>query len=301
MSTDARTPSGYTSVFTNLQASVSASQYMGVSTLTSYDTYGCASQCNHAPGCVAFNVYVERDPTLDTNASNCPNPPSTTSYQCTLWGAPVSASQASNTGQYRDSFQVAITASNGLPPPSTRKQKSTNHSSTGYNLLSPACTPVPAITNGGFETGALAPWSVDQESAWGWTFGTVQSPGHASAYAFTASLAPNPNHASGYSSILLLQNLHTCPGRNYSIAFDVTFEYATPGECDVQVSVPYGGVDDPSGVNFVPPSGGWVASGDVFTALGTDDLLQVEFSCNNGASNTMQVDNVVVLPYEGNA
>ena len=116
MSTGAGTPSGYTSVFTNLQASVTAAQYLGVITLSSYDTYGCASQCSHASGCVAFNVYAERDPTLDTNAANCPNPPSTTNYQCTLWGSTISASHATNTGQYRDSFQVAITASNGLPP-----------------------------------------------------------------------------------------------------------------------------------------------------------------------------------------
>ncbi|MCJ1384275.1 hypothetical protein MMC17_007391 [Xylographa soralifera] len=267
MSTGAGTPAGYTPVFTNLQASVSAAQYLGVYTLTSYDTYGCASQCNHAPGCVAFNVYAERDPTLNANATNCPNPSSTTNYQCTLWGATISASQATNTGQYRDSFQVAIAASNG------------------YNSLSPSCTPAPAITNGGFETGALAPWTVIQNSAGGWTFGFVGSPGIASAYAFSASLAPNPNHASSFSNIILQQNLNTCPGRNYSIAFDVSLQYANPSDCSVYVTVP----------------GGLVSTGSTFTAVGSDDLLQVDFSCYNGATNNIEVDNFVVVPFAGAA
>ncbi|MCJ1292171.1 hypothetical protein MMC34_003721 [Xylographa carneopallida] len=251
MSTGAGTPSEYSSVFTNLQASVTAPQYLGVFTLTSYDTYGCASQCNDAPSCVAFNVYAERDPSLNANAFNCSNPASTTNYQCTLWGATISASQATNTGQYRDSFQVAITASN--------------------------------------------------DPAWGWTFGSVQGHGDTSAYAFSASLALNPNHASGYSYLLLQHTLHTCPGRNYSIAFDVNWQYATPGQCSVEVSVAGAYVIEPSGATFVPPSGGWVGSGDTFTAQGTDDLLQVGFECDNGANNAVQVDNFVVLPYSGNA
>ena len=52
---------------------------------------------------------------------NCPNPPSTTNFKCTLWGAPVVQEQATNQGQWRDSFQVVITGSNGYnkkaPPP----------------------------------------------------------------------------------------------------------------------------------------------------------------------------------------
>ena len=86
---------------------------MGLYTLKSFDTLDCASKCDQAPGCVAFNLYVERDPSLDPNNANCPNPPSTINYKCTLWGAPVVKEQATNKGQLRAQFQVAITASNG--------------------------------------------------------------------------------------------------------------------------------------------------------------------------------------------
>ena len=112
---NAPTPDGYASVFTDLDGSLSASNYMGLYTFQSFDTLSCASQCDQASGCQAFNVYMERDPSVNP-ASACPNPPSTTNFRCTLWGAPVSAGEATNTGQWRDQFQVVITGSNGTSP-----------------------------------------------------------------------------------------------------------------------------------------------------------------------------------------
>ena len=113
MATAAPSPDGYEVVFINSNASLTASDYMGLYTLTSFDTLGCASLCDQASGCQAFNMYIERDPSLNANAANCPNPPSTTNYKCTLWGAPVSVNEATNFGQYQDSFQVVIAGSNG--------------------------------------------------------------------------------------------------------------------------------------------------------------------------------------------
>lgn len=113
LATNAPTPDGYTNVFTNLQGSLSASNYMGLYTLDSFDTLACASKCDQASECVAFNVYIERDPSQEPNATSCPNPSSTTNYRCTLWGAPVASGQATNMGQWRDSFQIVITGSNG--------------------------------------------------------------------------------------------------------------------------------------------------------------------------------------------
>ena len=110
---NAPTPDGYAVVFTDLSGSLSASNYMGLYTLDSFDTLTCASKCDQASGCQAFNMYIERDPSLDPNSTNCPNPPSTTNFKCTLWGAPVSAEEATNDGQWRDQFQVVITGSNG--------------------------------------------------------------------------------------------------------------------------------------------------------------------------------------------
>ena len=113
MATAAPTPDGYEVVFINSNASLTASDYMGLYTLTSYDTLGCASLCDQASGCQAFNMYIERDPSLNASAENCPNPPSTTNYKCTIWGTPVSVDEATNFGQYQDSFQAVIAGSNG--------------------------------------------------------------------------------------------------------------------------------------------------------------------------------------------
>ena len=112
MANKAPTPDGYAQVFKNLGTSLQASNYMGLYTLTSYDTLTCASKCDQVSGCSAFNVYLERDPTINANAQKCPNPPSTTNYKCTLWGAPVSSEEATNSRQYQDSFQVVIAGSN---------------------------------------------------------------------------------------------------------------------------------------------------------------------------------------------
>ncbi|KAF1344800.1 hypothetical protein BDV97DRAFT_373159 [Delphinella strobiligena] len=119
-SATAPTPDGYQEAFTGLNGPLSALNYMGLYTLTSYDTLGCASKCDQASGCVAFNMYAERDPSLDANNANRPNPPSTVNYKCTLWGAPVCDEEATNHGQYRAQFQVVITASsayNKVAPP----------------------------------------------------------------------------------------------------------------------------------------------------------------------------------------
>ena len=113
MANNAPTPDGYTLVFNNLGASLQASNFMGLYTFTSYDTLSCASKCDQASDCSAFNIYLERDPTISANTQNCPNPPTTTNYRCTIWGAPISSQEATNSGQYQDSFQVVIAGSNG--------------------------------------------------------------------------------------------------------------------------------------------------------------------------------------------
>ena len=113
MATSAPTPDGYQIVGTNMNASMSAPSYMGLYTLDSYDTLGCASQCDQVSGCSAINMYIERDPTLNANIDNCPNPPSTINYKCTLWGVPLSVEEATNDGQYQAAFHVVIAGSNG--------------------------------------------------------------------------------------------------------------------------------------------------------------------------------------------
>ncbi|KAH0536583.1 hypothetical protein FGG08_006567 [Glutinoglossum americanum] len=110
----AATPASYSQSFSNLNGSISSLGYMGLYTLTSYDVALCASKCNNAYPCQAFNIYFERDPTVNPSyGSACPNPPSLTNIKCTLWGYPVYAETAKNTGQWRSQFQVVIAGSNG--------------------------------------------------------------------------------------------------------------------------------------------------------------------------------------------
>ena len=110
---NAATPKGYVNTFRDLSASSSASSYIGLYTLSSYDVTGCSQWCDNTTLCTAFNIYVERDPSLNPSASQCLNPPSITNYKCTLWGSSLDSTTATNTGGWRGNFEVIITASNG--------------------------------------------------------------------------------------------------------------------------------------------------------------------------------------------
>lgn len=110
----ASTPPGYTQVFKNLNASSSDYGYLGYTTLSSYSTSQCAADCSAINDCWSFNIYFERDPSVDPGTgTNCDNPPSTTQIKCVFWGAPISTTTATNSGQWRDQFQVVIAGSNG--------------------------------------------------------------------------------------------------------------------------------------------------------------------------------------------
>lgn len=124
------TPKNYTNSFRDLNASVSQNSYLTYKVLQSYSVSDCASFCDNTNLCLGFNIYVERDPSVNpsndesSNATYCPNPPSITNYKCSLFGSSVNASAATNNGQYRIDFHVVIAGSNGYskaavaPPPS---------------------------------------------------------------------------------------------------------------------------------------------------------------------------------------
>jgi len=112
VSTSATTPSGYQRTFHNQLASTQGSSYMGLYTLSSYDTTACANLCGGSVGCQGFNLYFERDPTLNP-APGCANPPAMTTIGCTLYGAPPTSGNLTNVGQFRQQFQVVIAGSNG--------------------------------------------------------------------------------------------------------------------------------------------------------------------------------------------
>jgi hypothetical protein len=126
----ASTPEGYNVAFTNLKASNNAQgyvmasrafdtivltrshSYLGYTSLSSYDASACAAACSAKYGCAAFNIYFERDPSLEPGAG-CLNPASTTVIKCVFWGGPVTPDNAVNNGQWRNDFHVVIAGSNG--------------------------------------------------------------------------------------------------------------------------------------------------------------------------------------------
>jgi len=57
-------------------------------------------------------LVFERDPTLDPS-TGCTNPNATANIKCSFWGIPIDATSATNKGQFRSSFEVAIAGSNG--------------------------------------------------------------------------------------------------------------------------------------------------------------------------------------------
>lgn len=55
---------------------------------------------------------MERDPSLNPGP-NCQNPEAIANIKCSFWGGPVYTDTATNTGQWREQFEVAIAGSNG--------------------------------------------------------------------------------------------------------------------------------------------------------------------------------------------
>jgi hypothetical protein len=118
---NAGTPEGYTKSFTNLQGSTQQVGYLTYRTIDSglYDVDACKSFCDSEKFCLGFNIYFERDPSLDAD-EGCANPPPVTNVKCSLYGYPVAEKSATNTGQWRgpqdtngEAFHVVIAGSNG--------------------------------------------------------------------------------------------------------------------------------------------------------------------------------------------
>lgn len=105
-------PPKYDEVFKDLNASVNSNSYLTYKVLTSYNVSECAAFCDSVDLCTSFNIFVERDPSVDP-APACPNPSSITNYKCSLFGSSLDVAEAVNNGQYREQFHVVIAGSNG--------------------------------------------------------------------------------------------------------------------------------------------------------------------------------------------
>lgn len=109
----------YQQVFRDLNGATSAKSYLGLYTLQPYSTKECAAHSDQTDLCTAFNIFAEHDPALRPSTNDtaptvwgnyCSNPPSMTSFKCTLWGAIIDSSTATDTGQPREQFEIVVTA-----------------------------------------------------------------------------------------------------------------------------------------------------------------------------------------------
>lgn len=61
--TAAAAPASYTQAFSDLNGSTQQIGYIGLYTLQKYDPALCTAMCDQVKQCMAFNIYLERDPT----------------------------------------------------------------------------------------------------------------------------------------------------------------------------------------------------------------------------------------------
>lgn len=90
----------YAERFRDKNGSTQQNSYLTYYILDSYSVPECAKKCNAVDLCTAFNIYVERDPSLDAGPA-CPNPKSVSNYKCALWGSSIGPETATNIGQFR--------------------------------------------------------------------------------------------------------------------------------------------------------------------------------------------------------
>ncbi|WPH03990.1 Hypothetical protein R9X50_00687400 [Acrodontium crateriforme] len=173
----------YTEVFKDLNAATSAQSYLGLYTLKTYDVAGCGAQCDANSLCTAFNIYAERDPSLNPSKNDstaptvwgyyCPNPPSMTTFKCTLWGSAIDNTTATNQGEWREDFHVVITASNGYdrtnvatPPDCSAPVSSSVPSSTAKASSTVAASSTVKASS----TSSAAPQPTSPVWPWPWHF-----------------------------------------------------------------------------------------------------------------------------------
>jgi hypothetical protein len=125
------------------------------------------------------------------------------------------------------------------------------------SLDPPGCPRTLDITNGGFDSGALAPWVVESSST-GPTSYALVSPGYQSAYALQLTY---PTTINGDWEIT--QPFHgLCVDYNYTVSFavnwvDYTSPYHGPSDgCTLSV-IPSNCVAAPNAVYFYPGTSGW--------------------------------------------
>ncbi|CAO2655368.1 Nn.00g104320.m01.CDS01 [Neocucurbitaria sp. VM-36] len=150
----AATPAGYQQVLTDSDGAIIAlNSYITYFDLSSYSPQECADNCASVNGCQAFNVYFERDPSVEPG-DDCPNPPANILAKCALFSQPVQDFQATNYGQIRgppddngDSFIVAIRGSNAYNAGTTNPPVTVTSTTTTTIATSNPSVPTVTVTS----------------------------------------------------------------------------------------------------------------------------------------------------------
>lgn len=166
----------YTQVFRDLNASIEASSYIGLYTLETYNTSECAAYCDNTALCTSFNLYIERDPSVNPSANDstaatvwgywCPNPASITNFKCTLWGSSIDASEADNYGEYREEFHTVITGSNGYDKTNVTVPTCTISSSSSSSSSTSSVATGGSSSSGSSGSSSGSSWSDSSSSSW---------------------------------------------------------------------------------------------------------------------------------------
>ena len=107
----ATTVSGYTIAATNQNAwaETTTTTNMGWLNMPTYDVSACGTYCTNTLGCLAFDIFYQRSPTVAPSFnSSCPNPPSMTSIMCWIYSTAMTTADMINSGETRGQFQVVI-------------------------------------------------------------------------------------------------------------------------------------------------------------------------------------------------
>ncbi|KAH6668722.1 hypothetical protein B0J14DRAFT_674191 [Halenospora varia] len=125
----AKAPSGYASTFVDLTPSISANIYLSLTTLQTYDVSGCSTLCNNKDLFTGFNIFVERDPSLNSS-DNCPQSQTTNARSGAPASTPLPLPTTNKTGKTNNTTPATCP---GWQPPKKRGgdgSKAHNHPST---------------------------------------------------------------------------------------------------------------------------------------------------------------------------
>lgn len=104
-------PAGYSTSFINYIASNNAQtgvKYLTYNLPGAYNTSICAKRCDGIAGCNSFNIYFQRTPKINPNATGCPNPQSVVDVHCAFFGDFMYNDTAVNYGLWENDFLVTL-------------------------------------------------------------------------------------------------------------------------------------------------------------------------------------------------